>query len=161
MGSSQSDLKMYEAKEFLTKKNNHHLELDKNTIYIGKINSKKQPNGLGMLMFNYEYDEEGGYEVFDIYYGNFLDSYKHGKGVCNYADGTIFSGNWNNDSIQGNGVYVLGSGHRLCGTFIDKEGIPELNGCGKHYDEHDNLIFEGFFSRSLYLSGTAYYNNHK
>ena len=41
----------------------------------------------------------------DVYEGDFIDGKKHGKGTLKFRDGSIYTGEFQNDSINGMGMH--------------------------------------------------------
>ena len=50
----------------------------------------------------------------------------HGKGKLEYADGTVFKGDFNLDRIQGFGCYITRDGTKYVGNWVDSK----LHGVG-------------------------------
>ena len=130
----------YHASDFISHQKNNYLERGTNNVYIGQL-KQGIPYGKGMV-------------VCDDYhhYGYYRNGKMHGKGITYYTDGSIFSGTWINDYISGKGIYIMHGGDKLLGTFY--KGY--LYGHGKHLNRHNELVFEGIFSRSLYQYGNLY-----
>ena len=63
--------------------------------YIGEWKNKKK-NGIGAYVY---FDETGA--ISNIYIGEWKDGLRHGKGTYTLADGTVESGQWENDKFIG------------------------------------------------------------
>lgn len=58
-----------------------------------------------------------------IYFGEIINSNRHGKGLMVYADGRVYEGEWANDLKHGKGLEILANGNRYEGQFLN--GKPE------------------------------------
>jgi len=58
-----------------------------------------------------------------VYFGEIINSKRHGKGIMIYSDGRIYEGEWENDLKHGKGLEVLSNGNKYEGQFLN--GKPE------------------------------------
>ena len=118
-------------------------------IYLGSINKDSKPDGLGKFCYNdsseYFGEFDNGNAYFGklkepkegVYYGEFKDGKKDGKGEMLYANGTIYIGDFKDDKRNGQGVYVFVNGHKYVGEFKDNK----IYGDGEMiYVKRDNPI---------------------
>lgn len=68
-----------------------------------------------------------GYKYGDFYCGGWLKGFRHGVGICFYADGSVYKGAWNEGEWCGGGPAALGmlktvSGEILLGIFTGQNG---------------------------------------
>jgi hypothetical protein len=135
----------------------------KSGVYTGsmdKTSSNENPHGQGIMVY-----EDAVYEgswvmgdwtgfgkwtnkvTGDTYQGGFFDNMKHGLGVMNYADGSIYDGTFLLDKM-GKGTLIYPEGNTFWG-YWSAEGLP--HGRGK-YTYTDGRIYDGEFDNGV-LSG--------
>lgn len=96
------------------------------------------------------------FNTLDVYEGDFINGYAHGKGKYTYADGGYYEGSWKNDKQDGTGVDVQANGERYEGDF--RGGLK--NGYGV-YTWRDGSKYEGDFvdgaqeGRGTYTASTG------
>ena len=77
-------------------------------IYTGELNAKGEPYGKGIM--NYEETNANGYKEYN---GEWLNGFKQGNGIMNYANGDIYNGHWTFD-IRGPGVIFKTDRSKKC-----------------------------------------------
>ena len=74
-----------------------------------------------------------GYKLYpngSIYLGHFLNTSRHGFGICHYPNGHgVYTGMWNNGKRCGIGKMTYGDGNSYEGTWLDDVQM----GCGSFY----------------------------
>ena len=53
------------------------------------------------------------YEAFDLYFGEFRNNMRSGKGKMEYANGCIYEGAQKNDNREGNGTLWFQTDHKV------------------------------------------------
>jgi len=79
-----------------------------------------------------------------VYFGEIINSKRHGKGIMVYADTRIYEGEWENDLKHGSGLEILSNGNKYEGHFLN--GKPE--GVGT-FTWTNGEIYEGEWKNGL------------
>jgi len=79
-----------------------------------------------------------------VYFGEIINSKRHGKGIMVYADTRIYEGEWENDLKHGTGLEILSNGNKYEGHFLN--GKPE--GVGT-FTWTNGEIYEGEWKNGL------------
>ena len=121
--------------------------------YVGEVNGRYIPNGMGVLTYAngsvYEGDfkngELGGAGTFtdengDKYTGSFRGGIPEGYGNVVFTDGHSYEGEWKKGSINGKGVMSYTNGDRFEGNF--KNGIKQ--GEGRYICADGRVIIQTF-----------------
>lgn len=83
------------------------------------------------------------YENGDIFTGNFLKDLRHGSGVMRYADGTLYEGEFTRDKRDCYGVCKFLNGDVYSGDFKN----DFLQGTGR-FDHYNGDVYEGQFKQN-------------
>ena len=129
------------------------------TVIINKdkqiVEKKEQPTEGEQAEAYKEVRHGNGIQLYEIdndkckckYEGTWSFDEKHGKGVAQFSDGSVYKGEFQNDLFHGNGKFIWKSGHVYIGSW--KEGKMDGNGEFKHRDGHilqgqfaDNYLYE-------------------
>ncbi|MCX7678954.1 MAG: hypothetical protein N2316_07020 [Spirochaetes bacterium] len=91
-------------------------------------------------------DGEGEYQYADgsVYRGEFVAGKRHGKGVMQYPDGSQFSGLWECDKKNGVGISYFADGSEFQGNFVN----DEPHGVGMY------ISADGMCKRAIFKNGT-------
>jgi hypothetical protein len=77
-----------------------------------------------------------------IYYGEYKDKERHGKGQLHYPNGDIFEGSFQHNTIHGNGKYTYGNGDAFVGKW--KNGYRHGKGTHTVYSGDGEIIQENY-----------------
>jgi hypothetical protein len=88
----------------------------------------------------------------DVYVGNILNGQRFGSGLCRFANGSIYEGQWQDNKPHGIGTFIY-SGNT--GIAIGEWNNGKLEGKGT-YKWGDGRIYEGEWSDSK-INGTGFY----
>ena len=91
---------------------------------IPTTNSYSECDSKNILVKGYKMYSNG-----SIYLGHFLNTSRHGFGICYYPDGHVYTGMWNNGKRCGVGKMTYGNGNSYEGTWL---GDVQM-GCGSFY----------------------------
>lgn len=78
------------------------------------------------------------------YYGQMVNSMRHGKGTFRDSEGNVFTGDFVEDHINGKGIYRMKDGTRYEGEFKD----DLQHGFGREV-WNDGAVYEGQYSEGL------------
>ena len=118
---------------------------------------EKMPNYLNentkevlMKLGNFQYDEEDEFIDFDwkgpieidtaVYYGQWKNTERFGRGLQIWTDGSQFEGYWKNDMANGKGRLIHNDGDVYIGNWLD----DKAHGQGV-YLHKDGAYYEGMF----------------
>ena len=74
-----------------------------NGYYVGGVNAEGKRHGTGIYIFMQEEDFMGNIYG-DIYFGSWMNGFKHGEGFYFYSDNTtVYYGGWKNVNREGHG----------------------------------------------------------
>lgn len=110
--------------------------------YIGDIKNK-QPNGLGVAIYNNDFALR--------YAGYFLNGKYNGKGALIFKDGSFISGEWKNGKLNGKGTNLNKDGDLFTGSFAD----GKKSGKGT-FMYKDNSLLQGMFKEDKYEGRCVY-----
>ena len=110
--------------------------MDEESEYRGRTDCDGLPHGRGTLIWP---------ESSVRYEGHFHHGMKHGRGCLYFSDGSILSGRFKNDGLEGLGVYSYTDG----GTMEALYDEGELNGCFTEYDKERRVLFEGRYLNNV------------
>ena len=57
----------------------------------------------------------------NVFYGNWVDDKKDGKGKVTYSNGDIYDGDWSKNNIQGTGMFIYANGDKYDGEWINSQ----------------------------------------
>lgn len=90
------------------------------------------------------------YNSINLYEGTFVHGKKEGEGKMVYKDGTIYTGQFKNNQIEGRGTYET-KAHKWTGVW--KEGYLEGQGEQISFGPEEDLEDEGIAGNSMYKGG--------
>lgn len=114
-------------------------EREKNNFYKGQVKEGKK-EGCGVWICDK-----------NVFIGNFIEDERYGKGMCLYAEGDVYDGEWENGVFNGKGTYKLNDGEMFVGEFMGGEyhGEGVLSFCnGDRYEgnfAHDQMSGKGVY----------------
>ena len=133
---------------------NDRLELSRGRSYIGSLNARKKPHGVGT-----KFDRAG---RIIAQCSNWIDGKMNGVGFQQLDTGGRYSGSFRNGLWHGLGLFVSEDGHQFEGTFVGgvQQGLgrrthPDgstsegqyadnvLSGYGAHWNREGKLLFMG------------------
>lgn len=161
-------------------------------VYFGQIYNKGLANGYGTMYYPdgsfktgiwkdnvlevLAYNSKNPLDCYNNknYKGDLLDGKRHGNGTYTYADGSVYTGSWQNDMRNGKGIINFANGDRFEGEFASdlqngQGTMAFANGAtfagswqnGKWHGEgefkYDNTHIKGTWNNQE-LEGTAYCN---
>lgn len=89
----------------------------------------------------------GLYSTGSVYDGEWKDNTRHGKGKYTWANGDYYQGAFNNDVREGYGVYYFKSGERYEGNWKN-----ELrDGQGIFFDKNGKVLLEGLWKEDKFI----------
>ena len=133
--SSQGFYVTEEIDENLIVKHKKPIQLKDGTTYIGELNSKKKPNGVGIQVHS-----DG-----SKYVGQFRDGQKQGKGRLISSNGDVYEGGFSEGKAEGLGKFIRYSDKATYkGEFKD----DKQDGHGKEVYS-DGAYYEGEYSEGI------------
>ena len=116
-------------------------------LYYGELNNKGQKNGFGRC-----------YSRNEVYIGQFLAGFKHGKGKYYYDSNEQFDGRWSQNLKSGEGkLYYSNNEIKMKGTWEN----DELSGNGIYYFKNGQKYEGKFKSNKMHGKGILFYSNGK
>jgi len=85
------------------------------------------------------------------YEGYWNDDNMEGEGMYIFSSGSIYKGAFKNNLFNGEGTYTFSDGAEYIGSWLDNK----MHGKGKYTDK-DKVVFEGQFFNGYYDSGRSY-----
>ncbi|ETO78252.1 hypothetical protein F444_06744 [Phytophthora nicotianae P1976] len=144
--------------------------------YVGEFSKGKQ-HGKGKLFFDNGdvFDghfvhgvaegsgrTKGTYRFFDsgnMYIGDWVASKRHGHGTYTFVGGSSYTGNFNNDHVEGRGTMTYSNGNVYKGDFMNAEkhgeGVYRWRD-GSVYSGHFEHGFIRGFGKIVYATGHTY-----
>ncbi|KAA6401525.1 MAG: putative 2-isopropylmalate synthase [Streblomastix strix] len=111
----------------------------------GKQQPKNSPAGGAGNFLSTDYESPS-----DVYVGGWMSDKRHGRGICDYANGNRYEGEWAYDQRHGTGTLFLTSGSRYQGQWVR----DEIHGKGVAvYSEGD--IFDGEWEHNKRANGSG------
>ncbi|KAM4632270.1 radial spoke head 10 homolog B [Discoglossus pictus] len=87
-------------------------------------------NGYGAYIWLIQRDPETKYSMRDVNIGNFVNATRHGKGQFNYADGSVYDGEWKSNIKHGTAKFVSLAGQNFVGEFMEDRMVGFENNPG-------------------------------
>ncbi len=122
----------------------------------GKAKDKKEVKEVKEVLGRngyHEYKDKCG----NIYKGHWVNNKREGHGRCEYHDGTVYDGNYENDQINGYGVMMYKIGSIYLGNWVN----GKCQGYGVYIYENGDIYDGNFENHRFEGYGTMYYKNKK
>jgi hypothetical protein len=113
-----------------------------NGYYSGEVKDGK-PNGEGEITYG-----ENEFNV-ESYTGSWIDGQRSGQGTMKWSDGTIYKGSWENDSMNGQGIYYFPKDDENGSDYYDGEWIDGKQSGQGTMKWLNGTIYEGAWENNL------------
>ncbi|KAI9143913.1 hypothetical protein BKA69DRAFT_1059733 [Paraphysoderma sedebokerense] len=109
----------------------------KNEMYVGYWKDGK-PSGSGEYIWNRTSKDASTNPVMNRYKGAFLEGRRHGMGTFYYANGAIYTGEWEDNMKHGSGYYITENGREYFGDWKLDKVVSDFT----LYDNDITFLFE-------------------